>query len=97
MSGVPIPAKQISWGDVDHTQLLPHHPYHYYRHVTNGKSNVHVKKDRGGTESTIMSSGYMQSDKWQPSVVTKEEGKKQAMEATPRDISFPKQKEESKS
>ena len=90
-SGVPIPAKQMSWGGLDNTQLLPHHPYHYYRHVTNGKSNVHVKKDRGGTESTIMSSGYMQSDKWQPSVVTKEEGKKQAMEEMPQDISSTKQ------
>ena len=64
-SGVPIPAKQMSWGDVNHTQLLPLHPYHYYHHVSNGKSNVHVKKDRGGTESTIMSSGFMPSDKWQ--------------------------------
>ena len=90
-SGVPIPAKQMSWGGLDNTQLLPHHPYHYYCHVTNGKSNVHVKKDRGGTESTIMSSGYMQSDKKQPSVVTKEEGKKQAMEKTPQDISSTKQ------
>ena len=58
---------------------------------------VFVYRKTAGTESFIMSSGYMQSDKWQPSVVTKEEGKKQAMEATPRDISFPKQKEESKS
>ena len=90
-SGVPIPAKQMSWGGLDNTQLLPHHPYHYYRHVTNGKSNVHVKKDRGGTESTIMSSGFMQSDKKQPSVVTKEEGKKQAMEEMPQDISSTKQ------
>ena len=96
-SGVPIPAKQMSWGGLDNTQLLPHHPYHYYRHVTNGKSNVHVKKDRGGTESTIMSSGYMQSDKKQPSVVTKEEGKKQAMEKTPQDISSMKQIEAKKS
>nr|XP_058955664.1 uncharacterized protein LOC131782957 isoform X1 [Pocillopora verrucosa] len=96
-SGVPIPAKQMSWGGLDNTQLLPHHPYHYYRHVTNGKSNVHVKKDRGGTESTIMSSGYMQSDKKQPSVVTKEEGKKQAMEKTPQDISSTKQIEAKKS
>ena len=89
---MPIPAKQMSWGDVNHTQLLPLHPYHYYHHVSNGKSNVHVKKDRGGTESTIMSSGYMQSDKWQPSVVTKEEGKKQAVEETPQDISSTRQK-----
>ena len=44
-----------------------------------------------------MSSGFMQSDKWQSSVVTKEEGKKQAMEETPQDISFPKQKEANKS
>ena len=98
-SGMPIPAKQMSWGGLDNTQLLPHHPYHYYRHVTNGKSNVHVKKDRGGTESTIMSSGYMQShcNKRQPSVVTKEEGKKQAMEKTPQVISSTKQIEAKKS
>lgn len=94
---MPIPAKQMSWGDVNHTQLLPLHPYHYYHHVSNGKSNVHVKKDRGGTESTIMSSGFMQSDKWQPSVVTKEEGKKQAMEEMPQDISSTKQKEANRS
>ena len=94
---MPIPAKQMSWGDVNHTQLLPLRPYHYYHHVSNGKSNVHVKKDRGGTESTIMSSGFMQSDKWQPSVVTKEEGKKQAMEETPQDVSSTKQKEANRS
>ena len=96
-SGVPIPAKQMSWSGLDNTQLPPHYPYHYYRHVTNGQSNVHVKKDRGGTESTIMSSGCMQSDKRQPSVVTKEEGKKQAMEKMPQDISSTKQKEANKS
>ena len=53
---------------------------------------VFVYRKTAGTESIIMSSGYMQSDKWQPSVVTKEEGKKQAVEETPQDISSTKQK-----
>ena len=56
-----------------------------------------VYRKTAGTESIIMSSGYMQSDKWQPSVVTKEEGKKQAMEETPQDVSSTKQKEANRS
>ena len=68
-----------------------------YPHVTNGNSNVHVNKDRGDPGSTVMSSGFMQRDNWQPSVLTKEEDKKQAMDEIPQDISCRKQTEAEKS
>lgn len=44
-----------------------------------------------------MSSGFMQRDNWQPSVLTKEEDKKQAMDEIPQDISSRKQMQEEKS
>ncbi|PFX28398.1 hypothetical protein AWC38_SpisGene6900 [Stylophora pistillata] len=94
---VPHLAEQTSCGGLYHTQLLPHHPFHHCPHVTNGNSIVHVNKDRGGPGSTVMSSGFLQRDKWQPSVPTKEEDKKQAMDEIPQDISSRKQTQEEKS
>lgn len=94
---LPHLAERMSCGGLYHTQLLPQHPIHHCPHVTNGNGIVHVNKDRGGPGSTVMSSEFLQRDKWQPSVPTKEEDKKQAMDEIPQDISSKKQTQEEKS